>query len=164
MFRRKFLVAPFLILILLLIIAGAASGASILRSADQIAQVVSPPDNNGSFPISSMLAVSRDGQLEAIPSTVPPNQVFIATRITGYFIAADPNLNGGAVFNLGDYYRMGPQLSNGFCSFSDTITPGNPITGLGATVYLYLTAAGSSQTAIAGKLNLRVMGYLADIN
>ena len=138
MIRRRLWAAPILLLIGMLIFTGAASGASILSSADQIAQVVSPTSNNGSFPISSMLRVKADGQLEAIPGPMPENQVFIVTRIIGYFIADDPTFTGLATFNLGDYYRLSPQISNGFCTFVDGITPGVPITNLNPTVYLHL--------------------------
>jgi hypothetical protein len=163
MIRRKLFTAPVLLLMLMLLVAGAASGAAILSSANQIGQVVSPTGNSGSFPISSMLVVMKNGQLGAIPASMPANQVFIVTRITGYFIATDRTLNGGAIFNLGDYHRLGPQFTNGFCSFNDVITPGVPITGLGATVYLHL-ATDLDKVAIPGKLNLRVMGYVAEIN
>ena len=163
MIRRRLWAAPMLLVIGMLIFTGAASGASILSSAEQIAQVVSPTGNSGSFTISSMLAVKSNGQLEPIPGPVPENQVFIVTRIIGYFIATDPNLNTGTTFNLGDYYRMSPQISNGFCTFVEGITPGVPITNLGAVVYLH-QATDTTKTPIPGVLNLRVMGYSTTIN
>ena len=58
---------------------------------------------------------------------------------------------------------MSPQLTNGFASFAEGISPGVPITNLGATVYLHL-ASDPKKTPITGVLNLRVMGYLANIN
>ena len=163
MIRRKLFPAPTLLLMLMLLVVGAASGASILTSASQIVQVVSPAGNNGSFPISSLLVVKAKGQLEPIPAPLPANQNFIVTRIIGYFIATNSSLNGTTTFNLGDYYRASPQLTNGFWSFTDAITPGIPITNLGATVYLHLEAD-STKTPIPGVLNLRVMGYLTNTN
>lgn len=163
MIRRRLWAAPILFLIGMLIFTGAASGASILTSADQIAQVVSPTFNNGSFPISSMLKVKGNGQLEPIPGPMPENQVFIVTRIIGYFIAEDSTLNTGTTFNLGDYYRSSPQINNGFGTFVEGITPGVPITNLGAVVYLH-RATDLTKTPITGVLNLRVMGYSANIN
>jgi hypothetical protein len=163
MIRRRLWAASILFLIGMLIFTGAASGASILTSADQIAQVVSPTGNNGSFPISSMLRVKGNGQLAPISGPMPENQVFIVTRIIGYFIAEDPNFNGLATFNLGDYYRGSPQISNGFCTFMDGLTPGVPITNLAPTVYLHLESD-STKAVIPGKLNLRVMGYSTNIN
>jgi hypothetical protein len=160
--RRKLVAAPVLLLIGMLLFTGAASGASILTSTDQIAQVVSPTSNNGSFSISSMLRVRGDGQLEPIPGPIPENQVFIVTRIIGYFIADDPNFTGLATFNLGDYFRMSPYISAGFCTFLDNITPGVPITSLNPTVYLHLEYD-PSKAAIPGKLNVRVMGYATNI-
>jgi hypothetical protein len=161
--RRKLFAAPVLLLTGMLLLSGAASGASTLTSADQIAQVVSPTINNGSFPISSMLRVKGDGQLEPISGPMPENQVFIATRIIGYFIADDPTFTGLATFNLGDYFRMSPYISAGFCTFLDNITPGVPITNLNPTVYLHLEYD-SSKAVIPGKLNVRVMGYVTNIN
>jgi hypothetical protein len=163
MTRRKGSAACVLLLMGMMVLTGMASAASILENASQIAQVVSPPGNTGSFPISSMLVVKAKGQLEPIPMPLPENQVFIVTRIIGYFIADNPNLNDLTTFNLGDYYRTSPVLTNGFWSFTDGITPGIPITNLGATVYLHLEAD-STKTPIPGKLNLRVMGYTANIN
>jgi hypothetical protein len=160
--RRKLFAAPALLLLLMVLVAGAASGDSILNSVSQITQVVSPVSNNGSFPISSMLKVNPNGQLEPMPASLPANQVFIATWISGYFIAAT-SINGNTTFNLGDYYRMSPQLTAGYCSFADGISPGVPITNLGATVYLYLVTD-QTKTPLTGVLNLRVMGYIARIN
>ena len=160
MIRRRLWAAPILLVIGMLIFTGAASGASILASANQIAQVVSPTSNSGSFPISSMLRVNANGQLEPIPAPMPENEVFIVTRIIGYFIADEPSLNTGTTFNLGDYYRMSPQISNGFCTFMEGITPGVPITNLGALVYL----TDPNKAVIPGVLNLRVMGYTTTIN
>lgn len=160
MIRRRLWAAPILLVIGMLIFTGAASGASILASPDQITQVVSPTSNSGSFPISSMLIVKANGQLEPIPGSMPGNQVFIVTRIIGYFIATDPNLNTGTTFNLGDYYRLSPQISNGFGTFVEGITPGVPITNLGALVYL----TDPNKAVIPGVLNLRVMGYTTTIN
>jgi len=110
-----------------------------------------------------MLRVKANGQLEALPVLMPENQMFIATRIIGYFIADDPNLNGSATFNLGDYYRSSPQISNGFGTIIEGITPGVPITNLTPTVYLHL-ASDLTKQVIPGKLNLRVMGYITTIN
>jgi hypothetical protein len=163
MIRRRLWAAPTLLVLGMLIFTGAASGASILTSADQIAQVVSPPSNTGSFTISSMLRVKGDGQISPIPWPMPENQVFIVTRIIGYFIATDPTLNTATTFNLGDYYRMSPQITNGFGSFLEVITPGVPITNPNYLVYLYRNSD-STKTAITGVLNLRVMGYSATIN
>ena len=166
MIRRKLFAAPVLLLPLMLLVVGVAAGASILTSTEQITQVVSPVCNSGSFPIASMLRVSGSGQLEPIPSPLPENQVFIATWICGYFIAADPNLNASTTFNLGDYYRMSPWIGNGYSSFADSISPGIPITGVtgpNATVYLHL-ASDPGKTPIVGVLNLRVIGYVANIN
>jgi|GEM_PF-4196257 len=163
MIRRRLWAAPTLLVLGMLIFTGAASGASILESADQIAQVVSPASNTGSFPISSMLSVKSDGKLSPISGPMPENQVFIVTRIIGYFIATDPTLNTGATFNLGDYYRASPQISNGFGSFMEGITPGVPITNLSPVVYLH-RATDSTKAVIPGVLNLRVMGYSTTIN
>jgi hypothetical protein len=110
-----------------------------------------------------MLRVKGNGQLEPIPGPMPENQVFIVTRIIGYFIADDPNFNGLATFNLGDYYRSSPQITNGFCTFMDGLTPGVPITNLTPTVYLHLESD-LAKAVIPGKLNLRVMGYVTTIN
>ena len=159
MIPRKLFAAPVLPLMLMLLVAGAASGDSILSSTRQIAQVVSPVSNNGSFLISSMLKVKAEEQLE--PVSMQENEVFSVTWISGYFIAADP-INANTTFNLGDYYRMSPQLTNGYGQFADSISPGVPITNLGATVKL--TQPPNTVTPIAGVLNLRVMGYIAKIN
>lgn len=162
MIPRKRVTASVLVSMLILLGAGAASGAAILSSVDRIGQVVSPAGNSGSFPISSMLNVRENGQLEAI-GPIPANEVFIVTRITGYFIAADPTLTDTATINLGDYYSMGAQFSNGFCTINRVITPGVPISNPGATVYLHLRSD-PNKASIAGKLNLRLMGYGANIN
>jgi hypothetical protein len=162
MIRRKLFAAPVLLLMLMLLVVGAASGDSILTSTKQITQVVSPAGNSGSFAISSMLKVNAKGQLEPLPASMPENEVFIVTWISGYFIATEP-LNVGTTFNLGDYYRLSPQLTNGFGQFAEAISPGVPITGLGATVKLNL-ASDQTKAAIPGVLNLRVMGYIAKIN
>jgi hypothetical protein len=108
-----------------------------------------------------MLKVKANGQLELLPASMPPNEVFIVTWISRYFIAADP-INANTTFNLGDYYRMSPQLTNGYGQFAESISPGVPITNLGATVKL--TQPPNTVTPIAGVLNLRVMGYIAKIN
>lgn len=163
MIRRKLFAAPVMLVMLMLLAVGAASGDSILSSTNQIGQVVSPAGNSGSFPISSMLKVNANGNLEPLPAVMPENQVFIATWISGYFIASDPSLNAQTTFNLGDYYRMSPQLTNGYGNFAEGIAPGIPITGLGANVYLHL-ASDATKTPLTGVLNLRVMGYLAKIN
>jgi hypothetical protein len=163
MIRRKLIAAPALLLLVMLLVAGAASGDSILTSPSQIVQVVSPEGNNGSFLISNMLKVQANGQLEPIPATMPENEVFIVTWISGYFIAATPGLNVSTTFNLGDYYRMSPQLTDSYGNFAESISPGVPITGLNPKVYLHL-ASDQTKTAITGVLNLRVMGYLAKIN
>jgi hypothetical protein len=163
MIRRKMFAAPVMLVMLMLLAAGAASGDSILTSTNQIGQVVSPAGNSGSFPISSMLAVDRNGALQPISGPMPPNTVIIVTWISGNFIAANPSLNASTTFNLGDYYRMSPQITNGFASFAEGISPGIPITNLGATVYLHL-ASDTAKTPITGVLNLRVMGYVANIN
>ena len=76
MTRRKLFAAPVLLLMRMLLFVGAASGASILSSANQIAQVVSPASNSGSFLISSMLRVKRNGALEPITGPMPENTGF----------------------------------------------------------------------------------------
>jgi hypothetical protein len=163
MIRRKLFAAPVMLVMLMLLVVGAASGDSILTSTNQIAQVVSPAGNSGSFLISSMLGVDRSGALKPISGPMPANTVFIVTWICGNFIAADPSLNASTTFNLGDYYRMSPQITNGFASFAEGISPGIPVNNLGATVYLHL-ASDQKKAPITGVLNLRVMGYVANIN
>ncbi len=159
---RKLFAAPALLLLALAMVAG-VDAASILESPNQLGNVVSPSSNNGSFLISSMQAVDRSGVLKPIPGPLPANQVFIVTRITGYFISSNSALNGGTVFNLGDYYRASPQITNGFGTIFETITPGIPITGLGATIFLHL-ASDAAKTPLTGNLNLRLIGYVANIN
>ena len=65
--------------------------------------------------------------------------------------------------NVGNYFGMGATLSSGFCTGNDSIAPGIPIVNLGATVYANLNSD-TKKTPIPGKLNLRLMGYIADIN
>jgi hypothetical protein len=160
MIRRKFSAA--LLLILGLLLAGAAS-ASIIDNAYQMTQIVSPQPNSGSFIISSMKVVDRNGDLQALPGTMPANKVFILTKVTVNFTATDTSLTNKVTLNVGDYYRMGFVLSGGFCAGSDGIVPGIPIADLSDFVYLNKNED-PTKLPIPGKLNLRLIGYLADIN
>lgn len=162
MTRRKFSAAPALLLILAFLMAGAAS-ASIIKNVYQIGQVVSPQPNTGQFTLASMKAVDPNGNLQTIPSPLPANQVFILTKVTYNFTATDTSLNSKVTLNVGDYFRMGATLSSGFCTGNDSIAPGIPIVNLGANVYLHENSD-LSKTPIVGKLNLRLIGYIADIN
>jgi hypothetical protein len=163
MTRRKVSAAIVLLLMTLVFFTGAASGASILSSASQIAQVVSPADNSGNFPISSMLTVDASGALKPIPGPMPENQVFILTRIAWSFMATDPTLTEKVMLNVGDYYRSHVQLSNGFCTAVDGGDPGIPIINLTPSVFVQKEGDPDNQP-IPGKLNLRLMGYAAKIN
>lgn len=162
MTRRKFSAAPALLLILALLLAGAAS-ASIIKNVYQIGQVVSPQPNTGQFTLASMQEVDPSGVLKPIPGPLPANQVFILTKVTYNFTATDTQLNSAVTLNVGDYYRMGATLSSGFCTGNDSIAPGIPIVNLGANVYVNQNSD-PSKTPIPGKLNLRLIGYIADIN
>jgi len=161
MTRRKFSAAPALVLILALLIAGAAS-ASIINSVYQIGIAVSPQPNSGSFLISGMSIVDPNGNLQSIPSILPENKVFILTKVTYNFTATETNLNTPVTLNVGNYFRMGASLNSSFCAGNDSISPGIPIVNLGATVYLNRNSVPG--TPIPGKLNLQLIGYIADIN
>ena len=76
MIRRKLFAAPVMLVMLMLLVAGAASGDSILTSVNQIGQVVSPADNSGSFLISSMLGVDAQRAPETFPGSMPANTGF----------------------------------------------------------------------------------------
>jgi hypothetical protein len=159
---RKFGAAQALLLIIVLLLVGVAS-ASIISNVSQIGQAVSPQPNPGSFAISSMKGVNFDGNQGSIPSQMPANQVFVLTKVTMNFQATDTNLTDPVTLNVGDYYRMGFTLNGGFCAGSDNITPGIPIVNLGALVKVNKNSD-PDKTAINGKLNLRLIGYTANLN
>lgn len=163
MTHREFSAAPALLLILALLMAGVASAASIIENANRIGMVVSPQPNTGQFTIASMKIVDPNGNQQSIPNPMPANQVFILTKVTYNFTASDTQLNSKVTLNVGDYYRMGATLSSGFCTGNDSIAPGIPIVNLGPNVYLNLNSD-SQKYPITGKLNLRLMGYIGDIN
>ncbi len=158
---RKFNAVPALPLLLVLLLAGVASAASILNSYNQIGQVVGSTATSGSFTIASMKSVSGDGNLQSI-SSLPANQVFVLTKVTMSF-QGDSTWTDSVTFNVGGYYRLGFTLNGGFCAGSDSISPGVPIADLGALLYLYKNAD-ASKTPLAGKLNVRLMGYIANLN
>ena len=162
MTRRKFSAAPALLLILALLMAGAAS-ASIINNVNQIGVAVSPQPNTGQFTIASMKVVDPNGNLQPVTSTMPANKVLIITKVTYDFTATDTNLNSKVTLNVGDYFRMGATLSSGFCTGNDSIAPGIPIVNLEKNVYLNQNSD-TQKTPIPGKLNLRIIGYIADIN
>jgi hypothetical protein len=163
MTRWKLFAAPVPLLLAILLCVGAASGASILTSAYQIVQVVSPADNSGSFPISSMMQVLPNGNLQAIPTPLPDNLVFIVTKISWSFMATESTLSDQVMLNVGPYYRSHVQLSTGFCSVTDGGDPGVPITNLTPTVFVQ-REGDPDNIPIPGKLHLRLMGYVAIIN
>ena len=161
MTRRKFSAAA-LLLILALLMTGAAS-ASIINNVNQIGRAVSPQLNSGSFLISSMGIVDPNGNLLPISGPLPQNKVLIVTQVTYNFTATETNLNTTVTLNVGDYFRMGATLNGSFCTGSDNISPGIPIVNLGANVYVNKNSD-PNKNPIPGKLNLQLIGYIADIN
>jgi hypothetical protein len=162
MARRRLLAVAFLLVMALVAVTGAES-ASILENAYQICQVVSPSGNSGIFPISGMMVVSPTGVQAPISAPLPENWEFILTRVIWNFIATDTTLTGPLQLNVGDYYRLNAQSTSGFAAAMDGFAPGIPIVNLGATVFVQ-RFGDATNTPIPGKLNLRLMGYLANIN
>ena len=160
---RKPFAVPFLLLMLMLLVVGAASGASILTSANQIGQAVSPASNNGSFTISSMQVVNSNGRCN--PSSGLCRRImFLSSRGSPGISSPRTQPQRWHYFQPGRLLPFEPSAhSTVFAASMRASPPGFP-SPVWAPTFISISRTDQNKTPIIGKLNLRVMGYLATIN
>jgi len=157
--RRKLVAVPLLLLILALLGAGAAP-AAILQKGSQVINLVAPASNDGDVAFSELYIRKPDGL--TTPFVLPPNTVLIINKIAWNFTASQLP-TGPVTFNLGDYYRMGAQLTNSRCTGNDSILPGVAVTDMSARIFL-VQSEDTTGDAIPGLLSMRLVGYTAPDN
>ncbi len=147
---------PLLAFILVLVSVAAAPGA-ILQTGSQLINLVSP-GTSGPFSFKDMLMKDINGT--AVPFSVPEGQVLMITRVGWNFTADNSSLNETVQLNVGNYWRVGAKMTNGFASASDSVNPGIAVTNF-ITANIYVSDLNDIQTPIPGTLSLRIVGYLA---
>ena len=152
---------PLLLVILALLVAGAAP-AAILQKGSQIVNLVVPlQHNNGNVPFSDLYIRNSDGSVT--PFVLPPNTVLIISKVAWNFtllarryrpVAAQP----GRI--LPD---AGPRLTIIDCSGNDSILPGVAVTNMSARIFLE-QVGDPDRTPIPGTLSMRLVCYTAPDN
>jgi hypothetical protein len=153
--RRRIYAAPLLALILVCLQVGPAR-PGILEKASQLISLVATQDN----PINLSNFRRRLPTGETVAYTLPPNTVFVLTKLSWNFTATNTALNGDVLFTVGNYYRFRVTMTNGYCGASDGTTLGVPITNMGQPVKVSLFGD-AAQTFIPGTLSIRLVGYTA---
>jgi hypothetical protein len=160
MTRRKLSAAPVLVVVLALLLAGAAS-AAILQKGSQVLNLVSPAVNTGNYAFTELLVRNPDGSVT--PFVLPADTVLIISVITWGFSPTDTSLVGLVQFYAGEYYRMRAQVANGYGGSIDYIAPGVAATNMDARIFV--TRVGDATgTPIPGQLNLRMECFTAPNN
>lgn len=159
MARRKLVTVPLLLLILARLGAGTAP-AAILQTGSQIVNLVAPGTNNGNIAFSQLYIRNSDGSVT--PFVLPANTVLIISKIAWNFTPSQ-GATGVLQFNLGEYYRMGAQISNNYCTANDSILPGVAVTNMNARIFLEQDGD-PDHNPIPGLLSMRLVCYTAPDN
>ena len=159
--RRK-LVAVFLLLLILALLGAGTAPAAILQKGSQVLNLVAPGSKDGDILFSELYIRKPDGTSTLFVQ--PPNTVLIITKILWNFTPS-PTVTGQVPvqFNLGDYYRMGAQINNDYCSGSDGFLPGVAATNMSARIFLE-QSGDQTHTPIPATLSMRLVGYTAPDN
>ncbi len=148
--------ALLLAVILVLAYAAATTGA-ILQTGGQLINLVSPTGNSGLFAFKDMLMKDINGN--PVPFSIPAGQVLVITRVGWNLTANNSSLTETVQLTVGNYWRVGARMTNGFASAGDVVNPGIAVTESAASIYV--SDLNNIQTFIPGDLSLRIVGYLA---
>jgi hypothetical protein len=158
MARCKPYLASILVFTLVVISAATVSGA-ILEKASQLISLVSTAAN----PLTLSAFKRRLPTGEAAAYTLPPNTVFVLTKLSWNFTATDTNLNGDILFTVGNYYRAQATLVNGYVGAAGATSMGIPISNMSQKVTVSLFGD-SAQTPVPGTISIRLVGHTAPNN
>jgi hypothetical protein len=159
MTRRKPFAAAALLVILTLLMAGAAP-AAILQKGSQVVNLVTPATNDGVVLFSELYIRNADGS--ATPFVLPTDMVLIISKLAWNFTPSQ-GTSGQLQLNVGEYYRAGATVSNNRCSGNDSILPGVAVTNMSARIYLE-QSGDPDRTPVPGTLSMRLVCYTAPDN
>ena len=151
--------AASVLLVLALLVNGAAS-AAILQKGSQIVNLVVPSTNNGNVAFSDLYIRNPDGSHS--PYVLPANTVLIISKIAWHFVPSQ-GTTGLLQLNVGEYYRMRAQVNNNYCSGDDNILPGVAATNMSARIFLE-QVGDPDRTPVPGTLSMRLVCYTAPDN
>jgi hypothetical protein len=156
--RPRVYAAAFLALILLCLQVGPARPAILEKASQLISLVIT-----ASTPIPLLSFLRRLPSGEAVSYTLPPNTVFVLTKLSWNFTATNTALNGDALFTVGNYFRAKVTLVNGYVGFSSGTSMGIPISNMNQAVTVSMFGD-PTQTPVPGTLSIRLVGHTAPDN
>ncbi len=159
---RQIMVVPLIGLLLVLAQARVTSPA-IFERPSQILVLAKTSANP--ITISSMSRSLPDNTYTSGYS-LPPNTVFLLTKVSMNFTTTDTSYTGDVLFTIGDYYRFRltiPGSAPGFIGLNENLPLGIPISDLSKQILIY-QYGDSTQTPVAGSISIRLFGYTAPNN